>query len=63
MRSSTKRKQGHAGLAEKNKDDNSNLPLTEDKTACTLNSSLRFELPSAEKKIEALELASKNGYI
>ena len=38
---------GPVDLAEKNKDDNSNLPLTEDKTtARTLNSTLRFELPS-----------------
>ncbi len=58
-----KRKQGHADRAEKNKDDNSNLPLTEDKTAGTVNSPLRFELPFVGDEKWALELASKNGYI
>ncbi len=40
------KKQDHENLAEKNKDDNTNLPLTEDKTAFTLNLPLRFELLS-----------------
>ncbi len=36
---------GYANLAEKNRDDNSNLPLTEDKTDYDLNSPLRVKLP------------------
>jgi hypothetical protein len=43
------RKQDHEDRVEKNKDDNTNLPLTEDKTAFTLNSPPRFELPSRWK--------------
>ncbi len=37
-----KRKQDLHTLAEKNKDDNSNLPQTEDKTAFALNPPIRF---------------------
>jgi hypothetical protein len=41
-----KRKQGHEERAEKNKDANSNLPPTEDKTDFTLKPPLKLKLPA-----------------
>ena len=51
-------KRDQEGLAEKNKEDNSNLPLTEDKTTTTLVLPLWFNHFLTEgRKIEYLELA------
>jgi len=52
------RKQGHEGedLAGKNKDGNSNLPLTGDKTTFTINSRRNYPLNSSNKKEKYLFL-------